>query len=417
MVKISLSISMIIIGDELLNAKINDLNLQILAKEIAPLGFNFKKCTVLGDKFDQVSSEIKKQAAENDFLIITGGLGPTKDDLTKSIIADALNSKLVENQQAQDYAIKQYENFGRQWSKDNSHYHIMPEGSTPLYNPAGMAPGIHTNIDNCEVFCTPGVPRECEAMLKESIIPLLKSRAQSGHELFVCRTHSIPEETIFFKLCPGLWEELEEFGKVSSLPIISGVDITIDLKPEHQNDKSRKRIQNIIEATELKNNIWTYGLRSIEEVIVEEAKAKNLTIGFAESCTGGLASSTITDVAGSSAVFLGGVVSYANSVKENVIHVSNETLIEHGAVSVETATEMATGTRKALGVDIAISYTGIAGPGGATPGKPVGTVCIGFATKDSASAERFEFRGDRKRLKNKFCQQGLIVLLNEIRRS
>lgn len=417
MVKISLRVSMIIIGDELLNAKINDLNLQILAKEIAPLGFSFKKCTVLGDKFDQVTDEIQKQSKENDILIITGGLGPTKDDLTKSIIANALGVSLVENELAREYAIKQYANFGREWSKENIHYHMMPEGSLPLYNPAGMAPGIHAKIDKCEVFCTPGVPRECQAMVRETIVPMLKDRAQSGHELFICRTHSIPEETIFFKLCPNLWETLEEFGKVSSLPIISGVDITVDLRPEHQNDESRQRLKAILEETPLKDNIWTYGPRNIEEVIVHEASAKGLTIGFAESCTGGLASSTITDVSGSSAVFLGSVVSYANSIKESIIHVKEETLKENGAVSIETASEMANGARKSLGADIVISYTGIAGPGGATPGKPVGTVCIGVATKNGVSASRYEFRGDRKRLKNKFCQQGLIVLLNEIRQS
>lgn len=408
-------ISQIIIGDELLNAKINDLNLQILAKQIAPLGFDFKKCTILGDKFDQVGQEIKKQAIENDFLIITGGLGPTKDDLTKSIVADALGVKLVENEIALEFATKQYQNFAREYSPENSHYHMMPEGTVPLFNPAGMAPGIHGKIGACEFFCTPGVPRECEAMLKESIIPLLKDRAGHGHELFVARTHSIPEETIFFKLCPGLWEKLEKYGKVSSLPIISGVDITINLLPEFQNEKSRQEIKNIIEATQLKNNIWTYGLRSMEEVIVEEAIAKGLTIGFAESCTGGLASSTITNVSGSSTIFLGGVVSYANSVKENIIHVKEETLKSFGAVSIETAKEMAAGVREALGVDIAISYTGIAGPGGGSTDKPVGTVCIGVATKSAVDATRFEFRGDRARLKNKFCQQGLILLLAAVR--
>ncbi|EPZ51050.1 competence/damage-inducible protein CinA [Bacteriovorax sp. BAL6_X] len=408
-------ISQIIIGDELLNAKINDLNLQILAKEIAPLGFDFKKCTVLGDNFDQVTQEIKKQATENDFLIITGGLGPTKDDLTKSIVANALAVELVENLEAEKIAIKQYKAFGRVFSRESSNYHMLPKDTSPIYNPSGLAPGIHAKLGSCEIFCTPGVPRECEAMIRDSIVPMLKDRAQSAHELFVCRTHSIPEETIFFKLCPNLWKDLEEFGKVSSLPIISGVDITINLKPEFQNEESRQKIRDIIEATEIKNNIWTYGLRSIEEVIVEEAKTKGLTIGFAESCTGGLASSTITNVSGSSSVFLGGVVSYANSVKENIINVKEETLKNHGAVSIETATEMATGSRKALGVDIAISYTGIAGPGGATPGKPVGTVCIGVATSEGASAERYEFRGDRMRLKNKFCQQGLILLLAKVR--
>ncbi|MFG1499099.1 CinA family nicotinamide mononucleotide deamidase-related protein [Halobacteriovorax sp. XZX-3] len=408
-------ISQIIIGDELLNAKINDLNLQILAKEIAPLGFDFNKCTILGDKFDQVTQEIKKQAAENDFLIITGGLGPTKDDLTKSIVANVLGVELVENLEAEKIAIRQYETFGRTFSREVSNYHMLPKDTSPIYNPSGLAPGIHAKLGKCEIFCTPGVPRECQTMVRDSIVPLLKNRAESGHELFVCRTHSIPEETIFFKLCPTLWEDLEEFGKVSSLPIVSGVDITINLRPQFQNEESRQRIRDIIEATELKNNIWTYGLRTIEEVIVEEAKAKGLTIGFAESCTGGLASSTITNVSGSSSVFLGGVVSYANSVKENIIHVKNETLKNHGAVSNETATEMAAGSRKALGVDIAISYTGIAGPGGATPGKPVGTVCIGVATKDGVSAQRYEFRGDRTRLKNKFCQQGLILLLAKVR--
>lgn len=410
-------ISQIIIGDELLNAKINDLNLQILAKQIYPLGFDFRKCTVLGDKFDQVIKEIQNQAKENDFLIITGGLGPTKDDLTKSIVAQTIGAKLEENEEALALAIEQYQRFGREYNKESGQYHMLPSGTTPLANPTGMAPGIHGKIGNCQFFCTPGVPRECEAMIRESVLPIIKGQAGEAHELFVARTHSIPEETIFFKLCPGLWERLEKYGKVSSLPIISGVDITINLKEEFHNEEARAEIRAIIESTPLKDNIWTYGLRSIEEVIVEEATAKNLTIGFAESCTGGLASSTITDVSGSSNIFLGSVVSYANSVKENIIHVSNETLKEFGAVSIQTAKEMALGARKSLAVDIAISFTGIAGPGGGTTEKPVGTVCIGVATKDSASSERYEFRGNRKRLKNKFCQQGLILLLNAIRKS
>ncbi len=164
----------------------------------------------------------------------------------------------------------------------------------------------------------------------------------------------------------------------------------------------------------MKKNVWQYGNLSLEEFIIKRAKEKNLTIAFAESCTGGLSASTLTDISGSSAVFLGSVVAYANKVKQNVLGVKEETIKEFGAVSIETAKEMAKGMKKISNADIVISFTGIAGPTGGSEEKPVGTVAIGWATNNSSDSKIYNFKGDRIKLKQRFCHRGLYKLLEII---
>ena len=215
---------------------------------------------------------------------------------------------------------------------------------------------------------------------------------------------------------PKLWEKLSQFGEVSSLPHKLGVDIGIKLTAETDQEilEKKEALNTIMQDTTLKDFIWHIGSESLEEVIIEKAKEKGLTIGFSESCTGGLLAHRLTNVSGSSSVFWGSIVSYANEVKMGCLQVEKDTLKNHGAVSEQTAFEMAIGARKNLGVDIAISTTGIAGPLGGSPEKPVGTVGIGSSTKEITESEILHFQGDRDQLKYAFSQAALYKLLDII---
>jgi nicotinamide-nucleotide amidase len=231
------------------------------------------------------------------------------------------------------------------------------------------------------------------------------------------KTKLLPESKIFSEYCPDLWDELAKLGSVSSLPHIMGVDIgvMVSAQTEQELEAKKEKVLNLIQNPKLEQSIWHIGHDSLEEIIIKEAKKKGLTIGTVESCTGGLVASRLTNVSGSSDVFLGSIVTYANSVKESLAHVSLSTLKNYGAVSIETAREMADGGMKSLGAHIIVSTTGIAGPTGGSPEKPVGTVCIGIKSNQLSHAERYHFLGDRLKLKERFSQMALYLLLDEIK--
>lgn len=419
-------IAQIIIGDEILAGKIQDLNLKQMAEQFLPSSYKFQSATFIGDNENLIVETLEAMARKNDVLILTGGLGPTRDDLTKEVLGLFINGQksLHENSNAKELAISHYQRLKREWSPELNNYHMLPENIEALYNPVGFAPGLYTeykfNNHTCFIFAAPGVPREFQGMLKEVIIPMIEKKVQTfelGHELFNIRTYGVAEEVIFGKLCPTLWSDLEIFGKVSSLPNWMGVDITLTLKKDNNLEFNKEQIRKIISHTAIKDNIWHIGLESLPEVIVKEASAKNLTFSFAESCTGGLASSLITDISGSSKCFLGAVVSYANEVKMKQLDVKEETLNTFGAVSIETAHEMALGARVNLKTDLSVSFSGIAGPLGGSDKKPVGTVAIGLSTSEKTESEILQYSGDRERLKFRFAMAGLFKLLFAIRRA
>jgi nicotinamide-nucleotide amidase len=303
---------------------------------------------------------------------------------------------------------KQLEKYDRPFDKTKSDYANVPLEFDLLSNEKGVAPGLSYK----NITALPGVPLEFQWMLLNEVLPKLSPSKDDEH--LVIKTYKAPESKIFNSIAPKLWDQLNSYGEVSSLPHALGVDIGIRLENSKRNKK--QEIIDLIKATPLADLIWHIGEELLEEVIINEAKAKGLTFGFSESCTGGLNASRITDISGSSAVFWGSIVSYANEVKMNSLDVSDETLKNHGAVSEKTALEMAIGARKNLNVDIAISTTGIAGPGGGSPEKPVGTIGIGISSKHGDSAQMHKFVGDRALLKQRFSQMALFTLLDEIRK-
>lgn len=407
--------ALIAIGSELLDGKIIDKNTQYLGKRLTDLGHNLSKVIICGDEKEELTKLI--QSLKDYTIFISGGLGPTLDDITKPMLCELFKEELSESEAATQITLTHFERGNRDYDKSVMHYHLMPESFTPLLNPVGYAPGIYINQDEYEIFSLPGVPAEFQEMLEQSIFPVwFEDQNDRFIKNVIVKTWKVPESKIFHELAPNLWKKLEEFGPVSSLPHSGGVDIGVKLnaKSREQLLADEKEVLKLINSTPIKDFIWHIGPELLEEVIVMKAKEKGLTIGFSESCTGGLLASRITDISGSSSVFWGSVVSYSNEVKIKSLNVSEQTLKDYGAVSEQTAFEMAQGARKHLEVDIAVSTTGIAGPGGATPGKPVGTVGIGVSTKHKTESKIYHFRGNRLSLKQRFSQAALFKMLEAI---
>lgn len=410
-----MNIEIIIIGNELLQGKIHDKNSPWLGKFLLNKGLKLNYSTIIQDSKASIEEALKLAMTRSDIIITTGGLGPTQDDITKATIANFFNKKVEPSKQALAITQKQYQQYGREYNGDKHHYHLFPEDFEVVFNPAGFAPGLKFSQNNKTVISLPGVPKEFQAMISETLHDLFVRDTDELFEAFTIKTFKLPEARIFQEIAPDLWDKLSAYGDVSSLPHPVGVDIGVFLTGSRETiEQSKKEIIKIVEATELKPNIYHYGPESIEEVLVKKASAKGLTLGSAESCTGGLVASRITDISGSSAIFWGSIVSYDNSVKENSLGVQAETLKQFGAVSEETAAEMAKGACEKLNVDLAVSTTGIAGPGGGSEEKPVGTICVGVHSKRGTRTMKFNYRGDRESLKYRFSQVALVSLIEEI---
>jgi nicotinamide-nucleotide amidase len=407
---------LIVIGNELLNGKIQDINTHFLASSLTKAGHELGKVQIIQDSPREFKQALQSSIENSDIILTSGGLGPTPDDLTKNMLASYFNKKIIYSEEAFKVTTQHYDLAGREYNTEKIDYHNIPEDFFPLRNPTGYAPGLGYKFKSKRIYSLPGVPLEFQSMFTEEILPTIPSQ-ENIIKHFIIKTWKIPEAKIFQELCPSLWADLEYFGEVSSLPHVLGVDIGVRIKAHSENEieSKQKKIITLLNECALKDYIWHIGPELIEEVIVKEADSKNIKIGFAESCTGGLCASRITDISGSSSIFWGSIISYANEVKIKSLNVSEQTLTSFGAVSEQTALEMAIGAREHLNVDIAVTTTGIAGPGGGSTDKPVGTVGIGISSKNGSSSRIYNFSGNREMLKMRFSQIALMSLLEEIR--
>ena len=414
-----LQVTLLVIGDEILYGRTTDLNGAWLSKFLFNNGLYFKNMMFVRDNESDIKEALKNALNQSDIVITSGGIGPTLDDKTKKILAEYFDKKIIEREDVALIVDENYRRFGREWKRNLNFYHYFPEDFIAINNPKGLAPGLGFYVNQKLILSGPGVPREFQAMNELEFLPIIKKFFQGKfqeNQQVVIRTRTIPEEKIFNEMCPNLWNDLSKFGSVSSLPHTIGIDIVVSF---NGNDKDQQNalieIKKIISQTSLNEYVWQYGNTPLPVSILNEAKEKKLTFAFAESCTGGLCSSKITDLSGSSEVFYGSIISYDNSVKINTLNVANQTLDNFGAVSLECAKEMAIGVRNRINTDIGISITGIAGPTGGSLDKPIGTVVVGIAYKDFVESYRFQFPGDRQRLKERFSDMALYQLLEAIR--
>ncbi len=401
-------------GDEILLGDILDTNSRYLCQALRDLGMTVQKITCIGDEEKHISDTIKSTSVQADICIVTGGLGPTQDDVTALAAANAANVNSKMNQPALEVIKKYFKDKGFEYTSVNDKQALLPENSTVMDNQNGTAPGFYLKLNQCLFFFLPGPPKEMQPMYETSVQPILASNFNLKDDLIVERL------TVFMLGESALGESLDLFdtlfpdlrlGIRVSFPTIE-VKIRFDEQPENrQIATSQLADAKKWVSDQLGNKVVSQAGRSIVQEVADLLTRQKKTLAIAESCTGGLISNMVTDLSGSSDYFLFSGITYSNEAKMAALNVNEQTLIECGAVHEQTAKEMAQGARERVNADIAISTTGIAGPTGGTDQKPVGMVCIGIATKQDATAKTFVFKfDDREKNKRMFAMSALEIL-------
>ena len=410
-----MKIEILIIGDELLNGSKNDANGQFLALFLQKKGLSLSKISIITDNKEQIERALSHSMKTSDIVFLSGGLGPTNDDITKKVLADFFNLKLKEDDNAKSIVNKHYQRISRKWNLQNG-YHLIPEGFTAVFNHKGLAPGLVYKKKGKYLLAAPGVPLEFSAMVEKEFYPWLleneKILLTEEKISMTIRTSGVPEEKIFKDLAPRLWSDLKKWGKVASLPHIMGVDIVVS---NLENIQKKLEIEDFLKTTPIYPHIWQIGTVPLNEWVLQIAKKLQLTVVLAESCTGGALANRLTDIAGSSCVFKGGVVTYSKQSKQSILGVSKEVMDEYGVVSKQTACQMAKGVRRVLKGDVALALSGVTGPGD-SEGIPQGTLAIGWDSEKISGGELLQMKGDRLQLKERFVQKGLHTLLQIIKK-
>jgi nicotinamide-nucleotide amidase len=403
------------IGNELLIGDTINTNASWLGGLLTEQGFYVEQVFTIPDDYDIIFSKVKDSLHQADVTVVTGGLGPTHDDITKKVMVDLFDSKLIENREVLDYIKKIFERRGFNFSRANAAQALVPKNCDVLFNNKGTAPGMWFEKEGNALIVLPGVPNEMKFLMEKRALPRI-------HDLFPDRevwatryfkTAGVPESTLSERV-----GDLDEFVNngvgVAYLPGPAGVTIRISANADTLQQAEGKLIK-------LKNLLYEkagdviFGegknLR-LEEVTGKILTDNKLTIAAAESCTGGLLSSKITDIPGSSDYMKGGIVAYGNEIKISALNVKEKDLEKDGAVSKNVALQMAKGVAEKMGADIGVSATGIAGPGGGTDEKPVGTVWMGFWIEGDHFAIKAVLSNDR--LLNK--ERTVMIILETVRR-
>jgi nicotinamide-nucleotide amidase len=387
----------ITIGDEILFGQITDTNTQWIGSELTGIGIRPVRKTSVGDIQADILSALSEASQRADVIIVTGGLGPTKDDITKHTFCKYFGSELEINEEALALITEFFAKRGRVMTALNTQQAALPTNCTYIPNLWGTAPGMWFEKDNVVYVSLPGVPYEMKSLMEHAILPKLKARFVTNiiqHKII--RTIGIGES--FLAEVIEAWEDaLPPHIRLAYLPHFGQVKLRLTATGSNQEVLDAEIQQQVALLLPLiQEYVFGYDTDELESVIGKLLVDNNATIGTAESCTGGLVASNIVNIPGSSEYFEGGIVSYSNAVKINTLGVSRETLEEYGAVSEQTAKEMAEGARRALKTTFAISTTGIAGPDGGTPDKPVGTVWIACATPTETITQLLTLRSNRK---------------------
>lgn len=385
------------IGDELILGQVTDTNAGTIARALLDQGLRLQRHLTVGDNELDIMDAINDLGGANDVVIVTGGLGPTLDDLTAHAAARATGRRLVLNEEARDHVRAMS---GKLASLIvcplNDKQALIPDKSTLIPNRTGTACGFHLICNGCFMFFLPGVPSEMAPMLHESVVPFLLERATK-------RPHICFMHFNLFGPCEAEVDDLLTGIARPDLGLYLGICVTfpwmrITLRAEAVSDAAADELLAPAARTvreRLESYIFSEGAETMDEALAALFRKSGLTLALAESCSGGMIAKRITDVAGSSAYFLESAVTYSNAAKERLLGVPVALLEEKGAVSSECAEAMARGVCRAAGSDLGLAVTGIAGPDGGSPEKPVGTVFIALATQDGCRSERFQFHGSR----------------------
>jgi nicotinamide-nucleotide amidase len=401
----------ITIGDELLYGQVIDTNSAFLGQELGKLGIRVRQITSVSDRADEIVTALDLARTRADVVLTTGGLGPTKDDLTKHILTEYFGTELVLNESSLRDVEAIFARFNRPMLEVNRQQAFLPATCTPIRNSVGTAPGMWFDDKGTIFISMPGVPFEMKRMMTDTVLPRLARHFQVPPiEHIVVQTVGLGESFLAEQIAD--WEDaLPPNIKLAYLPSLGAVRLRLTGQADGQLDL-RGRMEALL--PELRRRLGTHIFAEadipLEQAVGQLLAERGLTVGTAESCTGGYVAHKLTSVPGSSRYFLGSIVSYHNDIKVKELGVLPETLAAHGAVSEEVVRQMAEGARQRLGVDVAVATSGIAGPDGGTDDKPVGTFWLAYADAHQTVARKITFNRGRQ-LNIDYATNSLLNLL------
>ncbi len=403
------SAEILTIGNEIVTGLVADTNSGVITRRLDSLGISVPRHVSVGDDKEEIAEALKQALERVDCVILTGGLGPTHDDITKQVLCRFFDSVLVTDAEVKRRIDSIFQSRGRETPQAAYTQAKVPEKATILHNTQGTAPGLLFEKNGKRVYSLPGVPLEAEHLLETYIVPHLENLGTVKVQHRILKTTGSPESV--------LWEEIgpvspfEKYVKVASLPSLLGVRIRFTATGKDskettaQLDAAEKLLREKID-----HHIFAVDDETLEGNIGDLLKKKKWTLAVAESCTGGLIGHRLTNVSGSSEYFLEGAVTYSNEAKQTRLGLDSALIEAHGAVSEEVATAMAEGIRQKSGSDFGLAVTGIAGPTGGTPDKPVGLTFIAVTGPQGTRCEQFRFHQDRVRNKERAAQAALNLL-------
>ncbi|MEX1010635.1 MAG: competence/damage-inducible protein A [Balneolaceae bacterium] len=387
------------IGNELLIGDTVNTNASWIGQFLTAEGFRVQEIRTLNDEYKAIQEAISGSMERADLVVVTGGLGPTHDDITKAAAADLFGTGMVSDQGVLEHIEEMFRKRGLQMTESNREQASIPEGATVLFNRKGTAPGIWYRHNGSCLVMLPGVPYEMRYLMEKEVKPMLDKSfpGRPGRAVRYLKTAGVAESTLSDLVIGDLSKPLAHGGEVAWLPSPAGVTLRVTGKGESA-EEAEENLERVVRYLQEKAGDLIYGEGrecTLSETVGALLRERGLEIAVAESCTGGLIGASLTDAPGSSDYFAGGVVAYENRIKEDLLGVPEEVLKEHGAVSCEVAIRMADAAADRFGCQIGISTTGIAGPGGGSGEKPVGLVWIGFHFPDARFALKGQFSGDR----------------------
>ena len=408
-------IELLTIGTELLLGFTVDSNGAEIARALGEHGLEVGRRTSVGDREADIADAVAGALARTGAVLTTGGLGPTRDDISKRAVARVFGVPLDFDESVWQAVVARFAKLGRVPGESNRIQAEIPRGATVLPNRWGTAPGIWLEGAPGLVIMLPGVPYEMRNLLRHEVIPRLASRAHGGVvRSLVVRTTGIPESTLAERL--GEIESAIAPLTLAYLPGEEGVDLRVTARSfEAREADARLRAAADLLRTRAGDHVYGEGEDDLAALVLDAARSRGLRVAVAESCTGGLLAKRLTDTPGSSAVMVGGVVAYDDAVKITLLDVPAELIARHGAVSEEVAGAMARGAIRRFGVGLSAAITGIAGPSGGTPEKPVGTVWLSTALADDVQATRVLLPPPRDNIRSRSAQAALFLLLRRLR--
>jgi nicotinamide-nucleotide amidase len=402
----------ITIGDEILIGQTVNTNAAYIGEQLTNAQITIAGTSTIPDDKEIILEEFKRVWALFDVVLVTGGLGPTHDDVTRECVVKFFETELVVNDEVLSDVVKFFEVRKRQLTKTNEDQALVPAVATPIRNPRGTAPGFWIEKDGKYFAAMPGVPHEMKGMMQEFILPRLLETMGSKEKVLLIKNllaTGIPESNLYDRL--GNIEELLNGAKLAFLPSQYGVKMRINID-DTSKENAQNRLDEIEQKIRAKVGRYIYGKNdeTLEEVVAKLLTDRGLKLSTAESCTGGLIANRLTNINGSSKFYERGIVSYSNAAKVELLHVDEDALAQYGAVSLEVARQMAEGIKSTSGSDIGLAVTGIMGPTGGSAAKPIGTVFVGICDEKICTAKEFHFGDDRLLNKDRTSQAALEML-------